>query len=614
MQTLRTADSFNTLTPTSIDLSVRSKHDDENHDQQHDAEAQGEPDATTTEIQGHLSGIRLIVNMISVVLASFLVLLDNSIVSTAIPQITDEFHSLADVGWYGSAYTLGNAALQLVSGKTFQFFNLKVSTCSEVDNGIKTHRHSLVVLAVLFRPLRAGLGSVRGCKILEDADSRPCYCGSRVIRGHQRRVYHYFRVRARREAASLNRGANGKYVALTCHASSMKNDNDIDTGSVTQLGNIAGPVIGGAFTTGYTWRWCFYINLPVGALVAFPILFLHIPEQVPKDNAWNVLRQLHRHLDLFGLVLFAPALTQLLLALQYGDELAWNSPRVIGLFSGSGANFIIWLVWNYYKKDDALLPVSLVKRRTIWSGALFHGLLISTLFGVTYWLPIYFQAIKDMNAVISGVNLLPLILPQLVTGIACGFLVNRLGFIPPFGAVAGALISVATGLFSTLHPDTSTARRIGYEIIMGVGLGCGVQMALVNTQNSVSPQQISIATALIFWAQSLGPTIFLPLYNTIFRTSLTSELAKQAPQVDAQAVVDAGVTAFRRVVEPRYLPNVLKAYSDSIDRIFYLATSAGALAVFVVWGMGWKDIRKTKAKGNAPSPYMSSEHELLDMP
>ncbi|KAI0414510.1 major facilitator superfamily domain-containing protein [Xylaria grammica] len=512
--------------------------------------------------------------MISVVLASFLVLLDNSIVSTAIPQITDEFHSLADVGWYGSAYTLGNAALQLVSGKTFQFFNLK---------------WSWLFFFALFELGSALCGAAKSSKML---------IVGRAIAG-----------------AGSSGVISGAFTIISACVPVEKRPPLIGAlMGITQLGNIAGPVIGGAFTTGYTWRWCFYINLPVGALVAFPILFLHIPEQVPKDNAWNVLRQLHRHLDLFGLVLFAPALTQLLLALQYGDELAWNSPRVIGLFSGAGANFIIWLVWNYYKKDDALLPVSLVKRRTIWSGALFHGLLISTLFGVTYWLPIYFQAIKDMNAVISGVNLLPLILPQLVTGIACGFLVNRLGFIPPFGAVAGALISVATGLFSTLHPDTSTARRIGYEVIMGIGLGCGVQMALVNTQNSVSPQQISIATALIFWAQSLGPTIFLPLYNTIFRTSLTSELAKQAPQVDAQAVVDAGVTAFRRVVEPRYLPNVLKAYSDSIDRIFYLATSAGALAVFVVWGMGWKDIRKTKAKGNAPSPYMSSEHELVDMP
>ncbi|KAJ2982723.1 hypothetical protein NUW58_g6384 [Xylaria curta] len=478
----------------------------------------------------------------------------------AIPRITDEFHSLADVGWYGSAYTLGNAALQLLSGKTFQYFNLKWSWL-----------FFFAIFEVVGRVIAGGLGRqgvVSGAFTIISAcvpvEKRPPLIGALM--------------------------------------------------GITQLGNIAGPVIGGAFTTGYTWRWCFYINLPVGALVAFPIMFIDIPEQMPKDNFWTVLRQIHHRLDLFGLALFAPAVTQLLLALQYGEELAWNSPRVIGLFSGAGANFIIWLVWNYYRKENALLPVSLVKRRTIWSGALFHGLLISTLFGVTYWLPIYFQAVEDLNAVTSGVNLLPVILPQLVTGIACGFLVNRLGFVPPFATLAGVLTSVATGLFSTLRPDTLVAARVGYQIIMGVGLGCGVQMALVNTQNSVSPQQISIATALIFWAQSLGPTIFLPLYNTIFSTSLTSELKRQAPLVDAEAVMHAGVTGFRQIVEAQYLPSVLEAYSESIGRIFYLATAAGALTVFAAWGMGWKDIRKTKAKANAPSPHITNATKPVDKP
>ncbi|KAI1314094.1 major facilitator superfamily domain-containing protein [Xylaria venustula] len=526
---------------------------------------------------GHLTGIKLVVNMISVVLASFLVLLDNSIVSTAIPRITDDFHSLGDVGWYGSAYTLGNAALQLVSGKTFQYFNLK---------------WAWLFFFALFELGSALCGAAQSSKML---------IVGRAIAG-----------------AGSSGVISGAFTIISACVPVEKRPPLIGAlMGIAQLGNIAGPVIGGAFTTGYTWRWCFYINLPVGAFVAFPIMFLHIPEQVPKDNAWTVLRQIHHHLDLFGLALFAPAITQLLLALQYGEQLAWNSPRVIGLFVGAGANFIVWLVWNYYRKENALLPVSLVKRRTVWSGALFHGLVISTLFAVTYWLPIYFQAVENLNAVVSGVSLLPTILPQLVTGIACGFLVNRLGFIPPFGTVSGILISIATGLFTTLQPNTSIARRIGYQIIMGVGLGCGVQMALVNTQNSVSPREISIATAFIFWAQSLGPTIFLPLYNTIFSTSLLSELHRKAPLVDAQAVMDAGVTGFRQVVEAQYLPSVLRAYSDSIDKIFYLATAIGALTVFVVWGMGWKDIRKAKANAKIPGPDVAVEpqpkHKALDV-
>lgn len=167
----------------------------------------------------------------------------------------------------------------------------------------------------------------------------------------------------------------------------------------------------------------FYINLPVGAIVAIPILFLDIPEQIPKDSLWNVLRKLHHHLDLVGFMLFAPAITQLLLALQFGgNQFAWSSSQVIGLFCGAAANLVAWIVWDIYKKDDALLPVSLVKRRPVWAGALYHSLLMSTLFGVVYYLPIYFQAVQGMSAVMSGVNLLPTILPQIIVAMGCGFL------------------------------------------------------------------------------------------------------------------------------------------------------------------------------------------------
>ncbi len=157
--------------------------------------------------------------------------------------------------------------------------------------------------------------------------------------------------------------------------------------------------------------------------MAFPIIFLHIPEQIPKESAWSVLPRVHHLLDLLGFALFAPAVTQLLLALQYGGtRFAWNSSQVVGLFCGAGATFLVWLAWNYYRGDDALLPVSLVKRPIIWSGALFHALLIATMFGVSYFLPIYFQAVTGLSAVMSGVNLLPTILPQMVFSILSGFL------------------------------------------------------------------------------------------------------------------------------------------------------------------------------------------------
>lgn len=242
-----------------------------------------------------------------------------------------------------------------------------------------------------------------------------------------------------------------------------------------------------------------------------PILFIYIPEQMPKLGALEVLPKLHNHLDMIGFALFTPAIVQLLLALQFGEaEFGWASSQVIGLFCGAAANFVVWLVWNYHKKDEALLPVSLVRRRVIWTGALYHALLMATLFGAIYYLPIYFQGVRGMSAVMSGVSLLPTILVQMLVAITTGFLgksfcnlsfaystrdrepkrgqvmltyhflfhsiVPRVGIAPPFALTAGALTSIANGLFSLFGPHSSSGETIGFQVIMGAGLGTGVQM------------------------------------------------------------------------------------------------------------------------------------------
>lgn len=184
---------------------------------------------------------------------------------------------------------------------------------------------------------------------------------------------------------------------------------------VNQLGLVAGPLVGGALTSYSTWRWCFYINLPLGAVTAVILILLKIPEQTPKKPALVVLRRLHHYLDLAGFILFAPAVLQLLLALQYGsNEYEWRSATVIGLFCGSGVNFLVWLLWNNHKGDDALLPTLMIKQTVIWASSLYQSLMITAVYGATFFLPIYFQAINGATPALSGVYLLPTILPQLL--------------------------------------------------------------------------------------------------------------------------------------------------------------------------------------------------------
>jgi hypothetical protein len=165
----------------------------------------------------------------------------------------------------------------------------------------------------------------------------------------------------------------------------------------------------------------FYLNLPLGAVVAFPLLLLHIPNEVVKQHPLTILRRLYHYLDLVGFAFLAPAVTMLLLTLQLsGDQWAWNSSRAIGLFCGSGVTFIIWLVWNVRAGEHALLPAHIIRRRVIWVSGLNYTLMVSTSFAALYFLPIYFQAVKGVSAVVSGLRALPTILPQLVAAIISG--------------------------------------------------------------------------------------------------------------------------------------------------------------------------------------------------
>lgn len=137
----------------------------------------------------------------------------------------------------------------------------------------------------------------------------------------------------------------------------------------------------------------------------------------------SVVRTLPSKLDLIGFALFAPAAIQLLLALQYGGtHFAWNSAQVIGLFCGAAGTFIVFLSWQYYKGDAAMIPFSMVQKRTVWTSCLTYGFLMSQLYCASYYLPVYFQGVKGATPTLSGVYLLPSILGQLFAAIGSGIL------------------------------------------------------------------------------------------------------------------------------------------------------------------------------------------------
>jgi hypothetical protein len=199
-------------------------------------------------------------------------------------------------------------------------------------------------------------------------------------------------------------------------------------------------------------------------------------------------------------------------------------------------------------------------------------------------------------------------------------LVNKIGHYIPVALFAAVLLSVGSGLIATFTPGTSTGKWIGYQILYGAGRGLGLQMVswilpslvpvytwlmiyprqpLLAVQNTVPPQQLPLAMALTIFSQSFGAAVFLSLAELIFSNSFRTLIGKNAPSVDAESVIGAGATGFRRFVSGTDLAGVLVAYSQSINRVFYLAAAMGAGCFVFALGMGWKNLKHKPALSKA---------------
>ncbi|KAJ4352555.1 uncharacterized protein N0V89_007904 [Didymosphaeria variabile] len=530
----------------------------------------------------HVTGLKLFLLVASTSLITFLLLLDQSILSTAIPHITSQFHSLPDVGWYSGAYQLAAAALQPLSGKIYTHVRIK---------------HVFMVHLFVFE-----LGSL----VCAVATSSSMLIGGRALAGLG-------------ASGLMNGGLN-----IITNSTPLEK-RPLYTGimiGIGQMGLVSGPLIGGALTEHATWRWCFYMNLPIGAVTAAMLAIIHIPEPNPKaPYSFALFKDLVLHkLDLPGFALFAPACIMLLLALQFGGEgsHAWSSATVIGLFVGAGVVAIIFIAWEARVGDQAMIPGSLFKSRILLAciGQTI-GLGVCVFVG-SLWVPTYFQSVKGAGPTESGINVLPQILSQLLFAIMSGAAVSKLGFYMPWAVFSGAVVAIGNGLLSTLTQHTSTARWIGYLILVGAGRGAGMQMSLVATQSALPMRLIPVSLAFLIFIQNLAAAIFLVVANTIFTQSLIKKLAQYAPSVSPQKALEAGSSAdaVRKLVAPDRpweVDGVLNAYSESLKNIWLMLVAFASIAFLCSFGMGWVDVRKKKGgKDEKKESEVEEEHTVSE--
>ncbi|EFQ35394.1 major facilitator superfamily transporter [Colletotrichum graminicola] len=501
-----------------------------------------------------ITDAKFILVVAALTLTSFLVMLDMSILPTAIPEITTEFHSLRDIGWFGSAYLLASSTMQPLTGKLYLGFGLK---------------HPFLAFLGVFE-----LGSLL-CGVAPNS-----------------RLFILARAIAGLGASGLLNGALNIIAAITpMHKRPALIGFMMLIG---QLGMIGGPLIGGFLTQYAGWRWCFYINLPIGAISAVILSSITIPDGFVRTAAKNTTAlSVFLSLDPIGFVLFSALTVTLFMALQWGGSVyAWSNPVITGMLCASGGLFAVFSAWEKFVGENAMFPYSVLRKRVVWASCLTMFLMQGCALIYLYYLPIYFQAVRGSSPLSSGVYNSPGIGSQMLLAAISGVLVGKMGYYLPWVIASGILGLVGSGLISALRPDTSPAVWIGYQIIAGVGRGCGSIMPMVATQSALSPEQTPLGMSLVAFCQSFGGSVFLTFAQVIFSYSLVDGLKTFAPTVDIQTVIDAGAAGLRDVVRPEELAGVIEAYNLSFTREFHLAAAAYTAMIFSGWGMGWYSVKK----------------------
>ncbi|WP_249714827.1 MDR family MFS transporter [Rhizomonospora bruguierae] len=534
---------------------------------------------TATQTRPVLSHRQILLLMSGLMTAMLLAALDQTIVGTALPTIVGQLGGIAHYSWVVTAYLLASTASTPLYGKISDLvgrrpvflFSIGTFLVGSLLAGLSGSMTWLILTRGV-QGLGAGGLMTLAFTIISD-----------VVSPRER----------------------GRYQGLF--------------GAVFGISSVAGPLVGGYFAE-HNWRWIFYINIPLGILAI--IVCYHVMRLIPFH------RREHR-IDWLGAALMVSGVSSLLLALSWGgNQYAWGSGQIIGLFVAGGVLSVLFLVVES-RASEPILPLKLFRRPTFALANAAGFVLGLVMFGSIIFIPLYLQIVKGASPTRSGLLMLPMMAGVIVTSVLAGRAMSRIGRYKWF-PVAGSLTLLAGMLlFTRLQVDTPLRVSFFYMIVIGVGLGLSMQSLVLAVQNAVDLRDLGAGTAAATFFRSLGGSFGVAILGAILTSRLATETGKLLPPAIAQlpaqqaAALPAGGKGLS-VNEPGRilaLPGPVRlaiqtAFVDALHLVFLTAALIAIVAVVVTLAMPDRELRgagagPVGADGQKHDPELArDEHDL----